>query len=163
MTLDIQNKISILFFKQPEHYDVIYDWRDFADNYQKEKGGEKRILMTEAYTKSTNLPLYYNSPDNKRQGCEIPFNFMFIMDLGKTATVDEFKKGVDHLLSLVPKGKYMNWVIGNHDRARVGSRFGPQRIDGMLMLAMTLPGIAVTYYVSSTYKSYTLEIKSFKT
>lgn len=35
--------------------------------------------------------------------------------------------------------------IGNHDRNRTASRF-PGRADQMTMLAMILPGAAVTYY-----------------
>ena len=33
----------------------------------------------------------------------------------------------------------------NHDKPRFGSRYGTQRIDGLLTLLMTLPGVAVTY------------------
>jgi alpha-glucosidase len=36
-------------------------------------------------------------------------------------------------------------VLGNHDKPRVGSRYGTERIDGMLMLLLLLPGVAVTY------------------
>ena len=35
--------------------------------------------------------------------------------------------------------------LGNHDKPRFGSRYGTQRIDGLLTLLMTLPGVAVTY------------------
>lgn len=35
--------------------------------------------------------------------------------------------------------------MGNHDRNRTASRF-PGRADQMTMLAMILPGVAVTYY-----------------
>lgn len=37
--------------------------------------------------------------------------------------------------------------LGNHDRPRVGSRFGSEFIGAMNTLSMTLPGVAVTYYV----------------
>jgi len=36
-------------------------------------------------------------------------------------------------------------VLGNHDKPRVGSRYGTERVDGMLMLLLLLPGVAVTY------------------
>lgn len=35
--------------------------------------------------------------------------------------------------------------LGNHDQPRFGSRFGEERIDGLLTLLLTLPGVAVTY------------------
>lgn len=36
--------------------------------------------------------------------------------------------------------------MGSHDHSRVASRFGSDRVDGMMALLMTLPGVAVTYY-----------------
>ena len=38
-----------------------------------------------------------------------------------------------------------NWVLGNHDNWRVGSRLGPHNMDGLNMAALLLPGVAVTY------------------
>lgn len=35
--------------------------------------------------------------------------------------------------------------MGNHDQHRVASRFGKRRVDGLNMLLLALPGIAVTY------------------
>ena len=35
--------------------------------------------------------------------------------------------------------------MGNHDKRRVGSRYGEKRIDLMNMLQMFLPGVSVTY------------------
>lgn len=35
--------------------------------------------------------------------------------------------------------------MGNHDRVRLATRY-PGRADQMTMLAMILPGVAVTYY-----------------
>lgn len=35
--------------------------------------------------------------------------------------------------------------LGNHDKPRFGSRYGTERVDGLLTLLLTLPGVAVTY------------------
>jgi alpha-glucosidase len=35
--------------------------------------------------------------------------------------------------------------LGNHDKPRFGSRYGTERVDGLLVLLLTLPGVAVTY------------------
>lgn len=35
--------------------------------------------------------------------------------------------------------------MGNHDQNRVASRYGHERADGMNMLILSLPGVAVTY------------------
>lgn len=37
--------------------------------------------------------------------------------------------------------------LGNHDRGRVASFYGPERTDIFNMLLKTLPGITVTYNV----------------
>jgi len=36
-------------------------------------------------------------------------------------------------------------VLGNHDNARVGSRYGSERIDALNAMLLTLPGAGVTY------------------
>lgn len=36
-----------------EMYDMVYQYRELADDFQKEFGGEVRVLMTEAYTNFT--------------------------------------------------------------------------------------------------------------
>lgn len=39
--------------------------------------------------------------------------------------------------------------IGNQDTSRVASRFKPELVDAFNMLILLLPGIAITYMVSS--------------
>lgn len=132
----------------PEMYEMVYKFREIADEYQEEYGGERRVLMTEAYTNSTEYPKYFKSADGNKNGSQIPFNFVLMEQLDKTSTTNTIKKTIDDRIGAVPAGTRLNWVVGNHDQPRVGSRFGPQKIDGFLTLVMTLPGIAVTYNVS---------------
>lgn len=40
--------------------------------------------------------------------------------------------------------------MGNHDGSRVGSRLGPDMIDWMNVLMLSLPGASVNYYVSNS-------------
>lgn len=35
--------------------------------------------------------------------------------------------------------------LGNHDKSRFGTRYGTERVDGLLTLLLTLPGVAITY------------------
>lgn len=35
--------------------------------------------------------------------------------------------------------------MGNHDKPRFASRYGTERVDGMMMMLLCLPGVAVTY------------------
>lgn len=53
---------------------------------------------------------------------------------------------VDDWFCKMPEGNWANWLMGNHDNKRVGTRFGTQLVDAFNMLLLLLPGNAVTYY-----------------
>lgn len=130
----------------PELYDVVYQFREAVDKFRDDEDVEQPILMTEAYVNDTEYLKYLKSADGKRLGSQMPFNFVLITDLTRKSTAEEFKDAIDKKIENVPDNR-LNWVIGNHDNPRVGSRYGERRIDGLLALVMTLPGIAVTYNV----------------
>lgn len=126
---------------------MIYQWRQVIDEYQKEHNGETRILMSEAYANETFLLKYYESTDGSRQGSHMPFNFVLITDLNENSTAVDFKRVIDNRIHSLPKGKKTNWVLGNHDQPRMASRYGSEKVDALLTIVMTLPGVAVTYNV----------------
>lgn len=99
-------------------------------------------MMTEAYTNATGVLLYYG--DGDIIGSHMPFNFVLIENLNEDSNAVDFKKVIDDWLFLLD-GKKSNWVLGNHDKSRVGTRYGVELVDSMNALLMTLPGIAVTY------------------
>ena len=61
------------------------------------------------------------------------------------AAGDHVHTVVSGWLDRIPEGKTPNWILGNHDYWRVGSRFGAANIDGFNMISLLLPGVAVTY------------------
>ncbi|KAM3961566.1 maltase A1-like [Aphomia sociella] len=126
---------------QNETYDVIYDWRALLDNYTSQNG-EYKIMLTEGYT---DLPLMIRYYGNRKRNGSIPFNFRFLEDITNTSNARDFKLVIDKWMTYLPNGKTANWVNGNHDQSRVASRQGTDRIDAMNMVALILPGIAVTY------------------
>lgn len=126
-----------------ETYDVVYDWRTLLDDFKTANGGYTRIMMTEAYANETKTMQFYGA--NGRQGAHMPFNFVLIEELNAGSSAQQFLDTINRRLSVIPEGKVTNWVMGNHDQARVGSRYGRERIDALMTLVMTLPGIAVTY------------------
>ena len=131
-----------------EMYDMVYQWRELLDEYKKQKGGETRIMMTEAYVNTTFFNKFFGTPDGSRLGSQMPFNFVLIERLRGHSTASDFKNVIDEVIDNMPNNKSTNWVIGNHDQPRVGSRYGAEKIDGLLALVMTLPGTAVVYMVS---------------
>ena len=130
-----------------ETYDLVYSWRKFVDQYQKEHGGDTRILMTEAYTTLEHKIKYYENSIGER-GAEIPFNFEMIDNINLDSTPYDYKLQIDDWIDKMPKEGDLvpNWVVGNHDNHRVVNRFGINRGDAINMMVQTLPGIAITYY-----------------
>jgi alpha-glucosidase len=101
-------------------------------------------MMTEAYANMTFTMKYYQS-DAGAPIAHFPFNFVMIENLRAESTAVHFKETIDYWLDNLPAGKTSNWVLGNHDKPRYGTRYGSERIDGLMALTMTLPGVAVTY------------------
>lgn len=118
---------------------MIREWRQLLDDWTNEKQTETKILMTEAYANQTFTTMYYE------YGSHFPFNFGFIENLNDRDNAYGIRQVVDNWLNNMPQGAAANWVLGNHDKPRVGSRFGFERHDGMLAIELTLPGVAVTY------------------
>lgn len=79
---------------------------------------------------------------------DIPFNFGLITDLNRKgmSLAQSVDTTVKEYMKIVPKGKTPNWVIGNHEHSRVGSRLGKDNRYAMNTLALTLPGVVKTYY-----------------
>uniref|UniRef100_T1PFH0 alpha-glucosidase n=1 Tax=Musca domestica TaxID=7370 RepID=T1PFH0_MUSDO len=128
---------------QPESIDMIYQWRQVMDDYQRIHGGETRVLLIETYA-----PMWYTMQmygNSTTKGAELPFNFNLITEVDTGFTAGDVQKAVDDWLTKMPAGGTANWVIGNHDRRRAASRYGLRNTDAMNMLVMMLPGASVTY------------------
>ncbi|KAL4705364.1 hypothetical protein ACJJTC_004587, partial [Scirpophaga incertulas] len=124
-----------------ETYQVIYNWRELLDEYT---ATEPKLLMTEAYADLDLVVRYYGN--GSRNG-SVPFNFSFLSDVGRETTARDIKQVIDTWMTHMPVGGTANWVNGNHDQSRLASRVGAERVDAMNLLALLLPGIAVTYQV----------------
>ncbi|XP_043799476.1 maltase 1-like [Apis laboriosa] len=124
---------------QPETYELVSEWRQFVDTYAKNNNRDEIVLLTEVYSSLSNTVKYYEF------GSNVPFNFKFITDANASSTPEQFKTIIDNWIKGTPENNVPNWVMGNHDRVRVGTRY-PGRADHMIMLEMILPGVAVTYY-----------------
>ncbi|VVD05333.1 unnamed protein product [Leptidea sinapis] len=127
---------------QEETFDMVYQWREVFDEF-KEKDGLSRVMMTEAYSSPIVTMKYFGN--EKSEGAQMPFNFVLISDVNGDSTAGEIKYALDKFLAFKPIDKLANWVAGNHDNSRVASRFSPKLVDGVNMIVLLLPGIAVTY------------------
>uniref|UniRef100_A0A182JC45 alpha-glucosidase n=1 Tax=Anopheles atroparvus TaxID=41427 RepID=A0A182JC45_ANOAO len=128
----------------PETVEMVYQWRALVDAYQKENGGDTRVMMTEAYSSLDIIKTYYQSSTGEL-GSHMPFNFRMITELTEQSVASDYVKVVKDWMDILPTGDVPNWVMGNHDRPRVGTRMGVNRIDALNMILLSLSGASVTY------------------
>lgn len=80
------------------------------DAYNEEKGGDTRVLFTEAYASIPDTVRYYED-ENKRPRAHFPFNFILIEQIHDNSNAFDFKENIDSWLAAVPEGKASNWVV----------------------------------------------------
>lgn len=130
-----------------ESYQVIFRWRKAMDDFAKANGQDRKFMMTEAYADIDLQIKWYGTKEVP--GSHMPFNFALISDLNKDSKAGDFNDAVQSWYSRLPSdiGAEANWVLGNHDRNRIGARYSEERHESLVMMTMLLPGINVVYYV----------------
>ncbi|XP_066553245.1 amino acid transporter heavy chain SLC3A1 [Amia ocellicauda] len=125
-------------------HEIIQEWRAVMDEYSREPG-RYRFLMTDSYDggEIEKSMMYYGTPLVKE--ADFPFNFYLVELLDAMSGNGAFSL-VNTWLSNMPKGRWPNWVIGNHDMTRLSSRAGKAYVNVLNMLLLTLPGTPSTYY-----------------
>lgn len=116
--------------------DILSEFQKVLDEYD-----HHPILVAEVEGSYARTSKYYEMTD-------IPINFGLIKKVDRVGMTlaQGIAKTVEEYLASVPEGKTPNWVVGNHNYARVGSRLGKDNRYAMNTLALTLPGVAMTYY-----------------
>ncbi|XP_023937439.2 maltase 2-like [Bicyclus anynana] len=127
---------------QNETYYMVYEFRDVFDEISA-KDGLLRVMMTEVYATIQDVVRYYGEGDI--EGAQMPFNFDLITDTSASSSAADIKKAIDKFLTYKPVDKIANWVVGNHDQSRTATRYGTSLVDGINMIVLLLPGVAVTY------------------
>ncbi|XP_065339898.1 maltase A1-like [Cloeon dipterum] len=126
----------------PELYSYVFIFRKVIDSKQEELG-RQMVMMVEAYTSLENTMKYYG--DEYIEYAHFPFNFEIITNVNNKTTASELKAIIDRWQNALPSGAWSNWVIGNHDRRRVASRFGRDFSTAVVIMGQLLPGTAITY------------------
>jgi alpha-glucosidase len=121
-------------YDQPEVHGALKDFRAIADSY-----GE-RVLIGEIYLPLERIVTYYGSD---RSGVHLPFNFHLIGAAWQAKVIADL---IMRYEALLPAGTWPNWVLGNHDRARIASRVGEEGSRAATMLLLTLRGTPTLYY-----------------
>ncbi|XP_032669434.1 alpha-glucosidase-like [Odontomachus brunneus] len=127
----------------PESTALLYRFREYIDDWVSINNAMSKLLIAESYDSDVNLVEYYGN--GTHEGIP-PFNFKFITHIRNSSKADYIKKVLDSWLQLLPINTSTNWVLSNHDNSRAASRIGLNRMDGLHMLSLLLPGQAYTYY-----------------
>jgi alpha-glucosidase len=89
---------------------MVQQWRVMIDAYNAEKGGDTRVLFTEAYASIEDTVRYYADEQGKPRA-HFPFNFVLIERLNENSNAVDFKEQIDLWMSNVPAGGASNWVV----------------------------------------------------
>jgi alpha-glucosidase len=119
---------------RPEVHELVAEMRRVVDEYA------ERVLIGEIYLPIQQLMAYYGKD---LAGANLPFNFQLLQCAWSAEAIAQVL--ADYHAAL-PPGAWPNWVLGNHDQARVASRVGAQLAPVAAMLLFTLPGTLTMYY-----------------
>jgi alpha-glucosidase len=119
---------------QPEVHAVIAEMRGVMDAYP------DPVLIGEIYLPIEELVTYYG---RDLKGAHLPFNFQLIQTAWNAPSIARIMEEYEAAL---PQGAWPNWVLGNHDKARIASRIGEAQARVAAMLLLTLRGTPTIYY-----------------
>ena len=119
---------------RPEVHEIVAGLRQVVDEYQ------DRVLIGEIYLPIERLVTYYGEG---LRGAHLPFNFHLIECPWNAAAIAALINSYEMAL---PNGAWPNWVIGNHDRARIAGRVGEEGARLAALLLLTLRGTPTLYY-----------------
>ncbi|MGF1505705.1 MAG: alpha-amylase family glycosyl hydrolase [Anaerolineae bacterium] len=108
--------------------------REVADEY------EERVLIGEISLPFEELVKHYGENNDE---LDLPFNFDLIH---REWTAEEIRSSIADYEAALPEGAWPNYVLGNHDQHRFGSRTAPEQIRIGMMLLLTLRGTPTVYY-----------------
>jgi alpha-glucosidase len=119
---------------QPETHVMISEMRRVLEEF------DDRLLIGEIYLSVDRLVAYYGEA---LRGAHLPFNFQLIEAPWSATKIGDL---IETYEAALPSGAWPNWVLGNHDRARIATRVGEAQARVAAMLLLTLRGTPTLYY-----------------
>nr|KAG5696242.1 hypothetical protein BaRGS_019944 [Batillaria attramentaria] len=128
----------IYTYEQPEIGDIVRGWRKVIGEHE-QKDGKTRFMVIETYGEPKKRNRFYDYGAN-------PFNMDLVDFLEAPLSGSKVRALVEREYNNLPKNGWPTFVLGNHDRKRVSSKYGSLYVDGLNMLLLTLRGTPTTYY-----------------
>lgn len=119
----------------PDVHPVLREIRQLFEGYDGD-----RVMIGEVFAKPISRWVAYYGTDNN--GIHLPFNFDL---MGLPWRAADFQNSVATLEAALNPGNWPNYVLGNHDGPRIGTRFGPEARRVAAMLLLTLRGTPTLY------------------
>jgi alpha-glucosidase len=119
---------------RPQVHEIVAEMRAVLDEYP------DRVLIGEIYLPIEELVTHFG---RDLKGAHLPFNFQLIQSAWNAPSIAEIMHEYEAAL---PRGAWPNWVLGNHDKARIASRIGKAQARVAAMLLLTLRGTPTIYY-----------------
>lgn len=119
---------------QPERFAIMKGFTEFLHHYP------NTFLVTEDYDRIENLFPYYSAATNNNLA---PLNLELVL---LPWSAEEFKRNVEFQSRHNSPGQVSTFMIGNHDRPRVVSRFSLEQARLLALLGFSLPGMSMIYY-----------------
>ncbi|HWQ83576.1 MAG TPA: alpha-amylase family glycosyl hydrolase, partial [Anaerolineales bacterium] len=121
---------------QPEIHERLREIRQIFDAYPGD-----RVAIGETYFDDPRELMAYSGKDQDE--LHLPFNFSLInlpWEAGK------FRREIGNYYAALLPGAAPNFVLGNHDRHRLASRYGQENHRSAALLLLTLKGSPTLYY-----------------
>jgi len=131
---DIQRFVQKYSADQPYVHEIIAELRNVVDAYS------ERLLIGEIYLPVDRLVAYYGDSND---GVHLPFNFQLMQAPWRAEIIRDL---IDEYEAALPEGGWPNWVLSNHDQARIAARVGEAQARIAAMLLLTLRGTPTLYY-----------------
>ncbi len=126
---------------QDEVHGIMREFRQLLDGYG-QRNGRNYVAIGELWGPLDRWVRYYGE---KGDGLHLPFNFR-LMDEGEW-NAQVMRQLVDDLERALPSFAWPNYVLGNHDRMRLATRFGGEKQARLAaMMLLTLRGTPTLYY-----------------
>ncbi len=119
---------------RPEVHELVTEMRAVVDEFP------DRVLIGEIFLPIHQLVTYYG---RDLKGANLPFNFQLLQCAWSAEAIAQ---AIADYEAALPKGAWPNWVLGNHDNARIASRVGARHAPLAAMLLFALPGTLTIYY-----------------
>ena len=123
---------------RPETHQIVEEMHTVMAAYP------ERVLIGEIYLPLRDLIAYYGFDPNTAdlRGADMPFNFHLIQTPWNADSIAELIRNYEAAL---PRNAWPNWVLGNHDQARLATRIGEHQTRVAAMLLLTLRGTPTLY------------------